>query len=69
MATRLIEPSTSRLVLRQWCERDRVPFAALNADPLVMEHFQASLTRDQSDAMMGLCCRQHWGSNDERRGS
>ena len=52
MATPLIEPSASRLVLRQWRESDRVPFAALNADPLAMEHFPALLTPDQSDAMM-----------------
>jgi len=45
MATRLIEPSTSRLVLRQWHESDRAPFAALNADPLVMEHFPTLLKR------------------------
>jgi Acetyltransferase (GNAT) domain len=58
MATQLIEPSTSRLVLRQWRERDRAPFAALNADPLVMEHFPAPLTRDESDAMVDRCVEQ-----------
>jgi ribosomal-protein-alanine N-acetyltransferase len=54
----LIEPPTPRLVLRQWHNGDRAPFAALNADPLVMEHFPASLTRDQSDAMADRCARQ-----------
>ncbi len=58
MATPLIEPSTSRLVLRQWRESDRQPFAALNADPLVMEHFPALLSRDESDTMMGRCIVQ-----------
>ena len=58
MATRLIEPSTSRLVLRQWREDDRAPFAALNADPLVMEHFPTSLKRHQSDAMMDRCVEE-----------
>ena len=58
MATLLIEPSTSRLVLRQWHNDDRVPFAALNADPLVMEHFPALLTREQSDAMVDRCVAQ-----------
>ena len=58
MATRLIEPSTSRLVLRQWREDDREPFAALNADPLVMEHFPTSLERHQSDAMMNRCVEE-----------
>jgi RimJ/RimL family protein N-acetyltransferase len=52
MAARLIEPLTSRLRLRQWEDRDRAPFAALNADPLVMRHFPAPLTREQSDAMV-----------------
>lgn len=41
---------TERLLLRQWREEDREPFAALNADPEVMEHFPARLTREQSDA-------------------
>jgi RimJ/RimL family protein N-acetyltransferase len=58
MATGLIEPSTSRLLLRQWRQRDRSPFAALNADPLVMEHFPALLTRDQSDAVVDRCAEQ-----------
>jgi RimJ/RimL family protein N-acetyltransferase len=43
---------TDRLVLRQWCEADREPFAALNADPVVMEHFPSTMTRDQSDAFV-----------------
>jgi len=41
---------TSRLVLRRWRPEDREPYAALNADPLVMEHFPSALTREQSDA-------------------
>lgn len=55
MTAPLIEPVTSRLVLRQWRQADRAPFAALNADPLVMEQFPALLSRDQSDAMMSRC--------------
>jgi RimJ/RimL family protein N-acetyltransferase len=43
---------TERLVLRQWREEDREPFAALNADPVVMEHFPATMTREQSDAFV-----------------
>lgn len=43
---------TERLVLRQWREADLEPFAALNADPEVMEHFPAPLTRAESDAMV-----------------
>ncbi|GII58308.1 N-acetyltransferase [Planotetraspora thailandica] len=42
---------TERLVLRRWREADKDPFAALNADPAVMEHFPAVLSRAESDAM------------------
>ncbi len=41
---------TKRLVLRRWRASDRVPFAALNADPVVMEHFPAPLTAAESHA-------------------
>lgn len=42
---------TSRLLLRHWTEADREPFADLNADPAVMEHFPAPLDRAASDAL------------------
>ena len=45
-------PRTDRLVLRQWREGDREPFAALNADPEVMRHFPALQAREQSDALI-----------------
>jgi RimJ/RimL family protein N-acetyltransferase len=41
---------TARLRLRQWRESDREPFAAMNADPAVMEFFPSVLTRASSDA-------------------
>jgi RimJ/RimL family protein N-acetyltransferase len=41
---------TPRLLLRDWRDGDLEPFAALNADPEVMRHFRAPLTRAQSDA-------------------
>jgi ribosomal-protein-alanine N-acetyltransferase len=44
---------TERLVLRPWRDEDLEPFAALNGDPRVMEHFPAPLTRAQSDEMAG----------------
>jgi ribosomal-protein-alanine N-acetyltransferase len=40
---------TERLVMRAWKESDRAPFAQLNADPEVMEHFPEMLTRAQSE--------------------
>jgi ribosomal-protein-alanine N-acetyltransferase len=42
--------TTERLVLRPWRDADRPPFAALNADPAVMEHFPGTLERAESDA-------------------
>jgi RimJ/RimL family protein N-acetyltransferase len=42
---------TRRLVLRRWRPADRAPFAALNADPVVMAWFPATLTTAQSDAL------------------
>ena len=43
---------TERLVLRQWREDDREPFAAMNADPEVMRHFPTVLDREASDAVL-----------------
>src|SRR5215470_17360821 len=43
---------TERLVLRRWRDSDRAPFAALNADPRVMEFFPALLSRGESDAFV-----------------
>ncbi len=40
------------MLLRRWRETDCEPFAALNADPRVMEFFPACPTRDESDAMV-----------------
>lgn len=43
--------TTDRLILRPWTEADFEPFAAMSADPMVMEHFPATLTRAESDAV------------------
>ncbi|MEV4257139.1 GNAT family N-acetyltransferase [Spirillospora sp. NPDC049652] len=43
---------SERLILRAWREDDRAPFAALNADPDVMRHFPARLTRAESDDLL-----------------
>jgi RimJ/RimL family protein N-acetyltransferase len=62
---KLIEFETERLRLRQWLPADREPFAALNADPKVMEFFPATLDRAASDAMAdrgeSLIAEQGWG--------
>lgn len=61
----LIEFNTGRLRLRQWSVADREPFAALNADPKVMEFFPAPLDRAASDAMADRCqtliAERGWG--------
>lgn len=43
---------TARLLLREWRTEDREPFAAMNADPRVMEFFPSLLTPEQSDHLM-----------------
>lgn len=51
--------------MRQWRPEDKVPFAALNADPKVMAHFPATLNRDESNAFAdraaALIVKQGWG--------
>ncbi|TXR52563.1 GNAT family N-acetyltransferase [Quadrisphaera setariae] len=43
---------TERLVLRRWREADLEPFAAMNADPEVMEHFSSGpMDRAASDGL------------------
>ena len=49
MSVTIIE--TSRLILRTWEAADRDAFAAMNADPEVMEHFPSTLSREETDAM------------------
>lgn len=46
------ELRTERLRLRRWHDSDLAPFAELNADPVVMEHYPAVLTPTESDAMV-----------------
>jgi RimJ/RimL family protein N-acetyltransferase len=43
---------TERLILRRWRDSDRQPFADINADPRVMEHFPSTLTREESDRFL-----------------
>ncbi|HEX4944047.1 MAG TPA: GNAT family N-acetyltransferase [Usitatibacteraceae bacterium] len=57
--------TTSRLRLRPWRESDLEPFAAMNADPRVMEHFPSVQTREESEAVarriMAKLESQGWG--------
>jgi ribosomal-protein-alanine N-acetyltransferase len=43
---------TDRLRMRRWRPEDHAPFAEMNADPRVMEHFPAPLTAVESDALV-----------------
>jgi ribosomal-protein-alanine N-acetyltransferase len=46
----VIEPRAERVVMRRWRESDRDPFAAMNADPVVMEYYPSVADRRASDA-------------------
>ena len=48
----MTEPRTERLLLRRWRDADREPFAAMNADPVVMEYHPSTSDRRDSDAMV-----------------
>ncbi|MGF6351054.1 GNAT family N-acetyltransferase [Variovorax sp. W2I14] len=52
MTAPLIEFDTARLRLRQWRKSDCAPFAAMAADPEVMEFLLPLPTRADSDAMV-----------------
>jgi RimJ/RimL family protein N-acetyltransferase len=43
---------TDRLLLRRWQFSDREPFAAMNRDPQVMQHFPAVLTPIESNRLI-----------------
>jgi RimJ/RimL family protein N-acetyltransferase len=57
--------ASPRVQLRSWTDADREPFAAMTADPEVMRHFPAVLTREESDAwvdrMMRKMDQRGWG--------
>jgi RimJ/RimL family protein N-acetyltransferase len=43
---------TERLLLRRWRDDDRPPFAAMNQDPVVMEHFPGLTSPEVSNAFV-----------------
>ena len=51
MTTGVTTIAGDRLLLRRWRDADRAPFAAMNADPRVMEFFPERLDRAASDAL------------------
>ena len=52
---------TPRLLLRPWRDADLAPFAAMNADPVVMEFFPRPLDRAESDVAVGRV-RDHFAA-------
>ena len=46
------EHHTERLLMRRWRDGDRPAFAAMNADPTVMEYFPSTSDRRESDAVV-----------------
>jgi RimJ/RimL family protein N-acetyltransferase/predicted kinase len=58
VAARVPTLETPRLLLRAWLDADLAPFAALNADPAVMEHFERPLGEPESDALAGRIRRE-----------
>ena len=62
---RALRRADLRVVLRQWRDDDRAPFAALNADPETMRYFPSTMSRERSDAMVdwasGLIEERGWG--------
>jgi ribosomal-protein-alanine N-acetyltransferase len=56
------ELRTPRLRLRQWVDTDLTPFAALNADPRVMQYLPGTLRPDESDAL-AAALRAHIAEN------
>ncbi|AGZ40518.1 GNAT family N-acetyltransferase [Actinoplanes friuliensis] len=63
--TTISELRTDRLLLRQWRDSDVLPWAAMNADPLVREFFPEILTYEQSAASVanfrGELAARGWG--------
>lgn len=57
-----VELRTARCVLRQFRDEDIEPFARLNADPRVMEHFPAPLSRAETEQMVARM-RAHFATH------
>ncbi|QRO01699.1 GNAT family N-acetyltransferase [Archangium violaceum] len=60
--TSSLELRTGRLLLREWRDADLASFAALNADPTVMEYMPSLLSREESDAL-ATRIRDHFARN------
>jgi len=54
--------ATERLRLRRWRDADREPFAAMSADPAVMEFFPAPLSPEEANAFIDRI-EAHWDAH------
>jgi RimJ/RimL family protein N-acetyltransferase len=54
---------TPRLLLREWCDEDHEPFAAMSADPEVMELLLGPYDRAKSDFWVDWA-RNYWREHD-----
>src|SRR4051812_18924136 len=54
--------TTERLLLREWHESDRQPFAELNADPEVARYLGDPMSREASDALIDRI-RSKWATD------
>lgn len=54
--------ATERLGLRRWRDADREPFAAMSADPAVMEFFPAPLSPEEANAFIDRI-EAHWDAH------
>ena len=61
-ASTIPEIRTGRLILRGFTDADREPFAAMNGDPVVMEHYPSTLNRAASDALLDRI-RDRWAAD------
>ena len=48
--------STPRLILRAWTDQDLDAFAEIQADPIVMQHFTMTMSRDETSQMLKRIC-------------
>ena len=58
-----IHINTERLALREWQDKDREPFARMNADPLVMQYLPRSLDENASNKLIDRF-QQHFKKHD-----
>ncbi len=54
----MVQLETQRLIMRQWCDDDIKPFAAMNQDARIMEFFPFVLNGEESAQMIEIFCER-----------